>query len=263
MLTPISKIFVACVVLSALPVLMGCGSVRRTEGGGSSLESAVSCYIDGDMDSAEALFTEVVRRPASDEDLQTAYLYLGRIYMARGESHRAAEAFSSGKLIGGDIRFDEYFELASARAGISATRVAGAETVTRAQLAALIHKMFGGALAADRRAVVDTAGAGEAGRDAAEPYFDAAVEAGVMRLLPDGRFHGDEKVTRPAFFLTASRVADALGVAPGARRGMFAGGYRGTLGSGGMEAAGTGDGVYVSGREVVDGLERIAGAAGL
>ncbi len=253
--------------MSALPILLGCGSVRTADNGDTSLENAVSYYIDGDLESAEALLTRIVQQPASDEDLQTAYLYLGRIYMARGDYERAASAFSSGKLAGGDIRFDEYFELASTRSGVSAAKIARQRTVTRAQMAVLIHTMFGGALDTTRQATSntppDTARTGDEKRHWAAVSIEAVMRAGVMDMLPDGRFYPEERVTKPSFFVTAARVAAALGLAPGVVEEIVAGGYRGSLPSAEPDAAGAGDVLYIGGREVVDGLERIASAAGL
>ena len=89
MLTPNPKISVICLIVSVSLILSGCGSPKTAGKGESTLEQAIAHYIDGDYETAETLFTEVTQQQKSPEDLTTAYLYLGRIYMAWGEYERA------------------------------------------------------------------------------------------------------------------------------------------------------------------------------
>jgi hypothetical protein len=268
LLTPNPKISVLYLIVSVSLMLSGCGSPKTTGNGESTLESAIAHYIEGDLETAETLFTEVTQQQKSREDLTTAYLYLGRIYMARGDYENAAAAFSSGKLVGGDIRFDEYFELATTRSGVSAAKISLEPTVTRGEIAALIHAMFANAL--DARAVTNVTPPegttiGDEKKDVhwADVYFEALTPTQVMGPLPDGAYHADAQVTRPAFFVVASRLVSRLCLDPRVIEGMYPGGYRSALDGDRGNAALERDEGYVTGREVVDHFERIAVAAGL
>ncbi|UCH83820.1 MAG: tetratricopeptide repeat protein [Candidatus Latescibacterota bacterium] len=249
-------------------MLSGCGSPKTTGKEESPLEKAIALYIEGDLAAAELIFIEVTQQQSSPEDLQTAYLYLGRIYMARGEYDLAAEAFSSGRLLGGDIRFEEYFELAKMRSGASPESVSGHATVTRGQLAALILTMFAGALdnggVAGRTVTSDTTRLEP--RDARNNGIDyavAVVPTGVMRVLPDGEFHPEAKLTLPAFYLVLTRLSARLGIETGVIQTMFPDGYRGVVADSDAPADGDTGRPFVSGRDVVDRLRRIKNAAGL
>ncbi len=99
------------IVLCAL-ALGGCGSPRTTVVENASLEKAIAFYIDGDLPRSEALFNSIIKQGRADDDYRTAYLYLGRIYLAQHDYEKAADALWRGKALGGDVRFDEYLGIA-------------------------------------------------------------------------------------------------------------------------------------------------------
>ena len=198
------------------------------------MKEGIVSFIDGDLDRAESVFSNVTRESQSDEDLQTAYLYLGRIYLARGDYVKAADALSAGKALGGDVRFDEYFEEAQRHLLASPARIIQLERITREQLAALIGDLFGAGL------------------------------AGVMDVLPDGDLHAGEAVTRPAFYVIVSRLANVLGGGGISSEALSPGGYRSTLGAPVGPPGEEANGNFITGREAVgtlETLERLLGNA--
>ncbi|UCG52988.1 MAG: S-layer homology domain-containing protein [Candidatus Latescibacterota bacterium] len=267
LLTPNPKISFVQLVVLATVIFSGCASPKTTVEGRSSLERAIHYYIEGEWERAEALFAEVTQQQNSDEDVQTAYLYLGRIYMARGDNERAADAFSAGRMLGGNIRFDDYFALVTRGLDVSAATIAREPYVTRAQLAALIVSVLGPALGVERGDdPAPVAGVGrteDIDKHWASEDIKSIKAAGVMRMLPDGRFHPDEKVTRSAFFIVLSRLVTALDLDTEVMREIYPGGFRDTLA---RRDAGLGkdpSNELVSGREVVEGLQTLSHAAEL
>ena len=236
----------------AAVILGGCGSPRTTAVEDASLEQGIVSFIDGDLDRAEPLFLKVTRESQSDEDLQTAYLYLGRIYLARGDYVKSADALSAGKALGGDVRFDEYFEEARRHLLAAPARIGQLDRITRGQLAALIVDMFGAGLAGTG------GGGGAVNRESPDrDAVDALRRAGVMVDLPDGEPHGEDAVTRPAFYVIVSRLANALGAADTAGKALFSGGYKNTLGGAIPPPDKESEANFVTGREAVGTLEAL------
>jgi hypothetical protein len=240
------------VIALAAVILGGCGSPRTTAVEDASLEQGIVSFIDGDLDRAEPLLLKVTRESHSDADLQTAYLYLGRIYLARDDYVKAADVLSAGKALGGDVRFDEYFEEARRHLLASPTRVGQLERITRGQLAALIVDMFGASLAG--------AGGGDEPANREPPErdpLDALQRADVMVDLADGEPHGEDVVTRPAFYVIVRRLANALGAADTAGKALFSGGYKSTLGGAISPPDKESEANFVTGREAVGTLEAL------
>ena len=268
MLTPKTRISALFAIVLAAATLAACGSPRTTADNDAPLEKAIASYIDGDLDAAEPLFLEVTSGSQADEDLQTAYLYLGRIYLARGDYVRAADALSTGKALGGDVRFDEYFEVARRHLMTSPARMIQLERITRRELAALAGKIFGDRLreswgGAHEEGGARSESADRSGERAAEDPFDLLGRAGVMSAFPDGDLHGEEAVTWPAFYVFVSRLAEALGGARAVTNDLFPGGYRSVLTTGGSAIGSDAPSgkeqaaVFVSGREAVSTLETL------
>ena len=255
------------IVLTAL-ALAGCGPPRTTVVENASLEKAIAFYIDGDLQRAEALFNEITKQGRADDDYRAACLYLGRIYLAEGDYQKAADVLSAGKALGGDVRFDEYFEIAQRRLTTSPERIVQLERITREQLAALIDHMFGSILDGPTEApgAVRASPLTREEHSEGRPASDAVgvvSRTGVMTALADGEFHPDEKVTRPAFYAVVKRLVDALDAPSSVMTEMFPGGYRETLSpqaAGGEKRDGTG---FVSGREAVQTLKTLARRVGL
>jgi tetratricopeptide (TPR) repeat protein len=238
-----TRIFALQALLVTALGLAGCGSPRTTVDQNTALDQAIACYIDGNLERAELLLTRIISRDGSNTDHATAYLYLGRIYLARGDYEKAADAFSAGRALGGDIRFAEYFEEAQRHLTSTPERIVQLPRITRGQLAFLIEETFGKRLAArlseaERAAVLtDTRASGGDGEspepDPSEKSIESfsVVRAGVITALPDGDFHVEDAVTAPAFYTVMWRLTDALGGAGGVLPGLFPGGYRATVGA--------------------------------
>ena len=270
--------------------LAGCGSPRTTVGGNTSLDRAIALYIDGDFQRAEVLLTQITRGGGADEEVAAAYLYLGRIYLARGDYEKATDAFSAGRTLGGDIRFTEYFEEARRHLTGSPRRIVQLPRITRAQLAGLIEDMFGSRLVGcpgtgeirspEQEPGIPMGSDGGQGTDGSvngvaarrgERAIDCVLQAGVMTVLPDGDFHAADEVTAPAFYAVVQRLARVLGAEGDVGASLFPGGFRGATGRGGGEGervegeggteTGGGD-AFVSGREAHRILVALAAACG-
>lgn len=239
LLTPNTRISALQVIVLAALALAGCGSPRTTVDRNASLDKAIVHYIDGDLQRAEALLTRITGEGGADEEVAEAYLYLGRIYLSRGDYEKAADAFSAGSALGDDFRFAEYFAEAQRHLTISPARIAQLPSVTRGQLAEMIVRKFGARLA-------EGSMAGEA------DGIDAVVRAGVMPMLPDGEFHAGEKLTGWAFYAVVRRLAESVGAPGGAASALFPGGLRGAEAGGGL----------VTGREVQRILDALADTVG-
>ena len=113
----------------------------------------------------------------------------------------------------------------------------------------------------------EAAGNGEReGRDKehwADPYVYFAETSGIMTRLPDGSFHPDAKVTRPAFFVVVFRLTELLGLPGGVRNEAFPGGLRDTIESLDGQQPENGKDGYVSGRDAMVVLNTVAKAVGL
>ncbi len=241
-------------------ILAGCGSPRSTVDDKSTVEQGVALYIAGDHAGAELLFLEVLDNPESDEDLVTAHLYLGRIYLEANEYQKAADVLSAGRALGGDVRFDEYFEIAASHLRASSSQIIQEDVISRGQLAALLMDMFGDVLDREMRA-----GTREESDTThwAEGCVHFAETTGVMKKLPDGSFHEDANVTRPAFFMVVARLAHLLGLEDGVEAEAFPGGFREAVVTLDAENTTSGNEGYVSGREALSVLGIVARAAGI
>jgi hypothetical protein len=228
---PKKRITTLSVITLAAAALVGCGSPRTTVVEDASLETAIACYIDGDLDRAETLLVEITGGSHSDEVFRTAYLYLGRIYLARGDYVKAADALSAGRILGSDPRLDEYFEIARSHLAASPSRVSQIEAITRGELADLVDHVFGEALRG--RPEAQDGGLGYGRHENRDGEGDASIvrlsRAGIMDLLPDGEIHAEERVSWPALYAVSSRIVGALGGARDALNEAFPGGYRGAL----------------------------------
>jgi len=267
LLTPNPNIPILYVIALAAITLVGCGTSGTNVEGKSSLDKGIASYINGDLERAEALFDESVGQPLSREDLQTAYLYLGRIYLATGKYDRAAEVLSAGRALGGDVRFDEYLEVASRHLSATPHRIARETRITRAQLAALIDDLFdltprdhptvSGANGTPKR----TKHVGVEGHWG-EDHIETVFSAGAMTTLPDGKFHPDEGVTRPALYAIVSRIVDSRHISRAVVDDVFPHGYRGTVESSTAGGANRIGYEFVSGKEAIAALKEVARAAG-
>ena len=129
----------AVVVLIAVSLFAaGCTSSRNNGSPSSKLDDAIALFIDGDYAGAQSLLQELTQSNDSDEATLTAWLYLGRTYMAMGEYSRAAQAFSTGSMLGGGQAFEAYLGQVQQHLQANPRTIRNRATVTRAQLAALL-----------------------------------------------------------------------------------------------------------------------------
>jgi hypothetical protein len=244
LLKPYARTGAIIPALLTLALLLGSCSSGKRAGGSSALDRAIESYIAGEYHDAVDRLEALARGSGSEEDLLEVYLYLGRSYMALGQHSLAIDAFAAGKTRGGGAVFDEYLRRLDVLVSGAPDVVATAVRVTRAQLAALIDRMF--------YAAPEDAGA------SAEGVVTRleSVRKGIVPVLPDGSFHGEAFVTRAAFYAAVARLMQDRGGAAGAQR-IFDGGYDWAL-SGAV--ADTEADRYVSGREAVATLRRVSQA---
>jgi len=226
-----------------------CGPSARGPGGWSGdkeMDAAVAAFISGDYDEATARLEALEKEAKTPEQRREVYWYLGRSYAAKERYSSAIDAFTAGKAHGGGTEFDEYLQQLGALVSGDPDNVGRSERVTRAQLAVLIDRMF---YTGDSVPSGQSPGAG--GQGVLEQL--AAVQRGVMERLPDGEFHPEAHVTRAAFFAAVSRLLldKNIDVATGE---LFEGGFAWAL------AADDKNGHFVTGKEVVTALRRVAAA---
>ncbi len=243
-------------VAAATVLAAGCAAPHKKPAGETAIDRAVTLYIEGDYVEAERHLSRLVTALKSEEDRRTAYLYLGRTYLAVGEYAQAVEAFMSGKVLGGGDRFDRYLTIARQHIGDSPLSIRAQAYVTRAQLAALIQSVLGEDLSGIAAPAPDTVAKQER-----LPYVLSAVAAGIMDVLPDGSFYPDRKVTRSAFYFVVQRLLARLGVGGGQLEdNYYPQGVRSAIAAGppGDSVAG---GEFIAGNEAVRILQAIATAS--
>ena len=217
----------------------------------SELDRAIESYIAGDYGEAVERLDKLSKNTESEERLREIYLYLGRSYLALEQYSQAIDAFTVGAAYGGGLVFEEYLTRLGVVVSVAPQIVAASDKITRAQLAALIDKMFFGG-------VKDIGAVSGEGRQDVAAGLSTAVRRGVVPTLPDGGFHGNEFVTRAAFYVVVARLIEDTGI-PGGPTSFFEGGFAWALNPGGG-ATDIGRMDYISGREALDTLERLAEA---
>jgi len=209
------------VLLLAALTLAGCSSRGVKHGTSEKLDSAIALYIGEHYEEAIEALVELTSRLESEGDLQTAYLYLGRSYMSLGDYVKAADAFSSGIILGGGIEFEQHLEAAQQHLR-STPRITGTQpSITRGQLAALIDNLFGKRIESSRSAPTSS----DMENHWAKAYVARVAAAGVMEPLADGAFHPDAVVTYPAFYVTLLRLGVAASIADTAIAAQFPNGF--------------------------------------
>jgi tetratricopeptide (TPR) repeat protein len=215
------------------------------------LDRAIEFYIAGDYDEAVERLDKLLKNTESEEQLREIYLYLGRSYVELEQYSQAIDAFTVGAAYGGGLIFEAYLTRLGVVVSVAPEILAASDKVTRAQLAALIDKMFFGG-------VKDIGAPSDDGRQEAVAGPSTSVQRGVVPTLPDGGFHGNNFVTRAAFYVVVARLIEDTGI-PGGPTGIFEGGFTWALNRG-SGATDYGRIVYISGREALDTLQRLAEA---
>jgi tetratricopeptide (TPR) repeat protein len=212
--------------VTAALIALGSGCSPRGKGANhAALEKAIASYIAGDYERAAHDLDALSRSLESDEDVLTAYLYLGRSYEALGDYVSAADAYSSGRILGGGVVFEEH--LASVQGHLRSTprSVRTQPAVTRAQVAALTVRLAG--ITDD--AVVEREVASDLRGHWAESYATTVVDLGIMDSLPDGHFHPEDAVTLASFYVIVLKASRALGASTAPLGDSFPGGFETVL----------------------------------
>jgi tetratricopeptide (TPR) repeat protein len=251
-----AKKVLVLLLAAATFVAHGCSSRDVERGGSKQLDSAIALYITGQYEQAVDDLIELTGKLESDEDLRTAYLYLGRSYMSLGDYAAAADAFSSGRLIGGGIEFDQHLLTAQQHLRTTPKIIGAQEALTRAQMAALLYSLFG-----DEPQDDTGTGAADMQQHWAKTYMLRMQAAGVMEALPDGDFHPDAYVTYPAFYVTVLRSARAFDIPAWAIEQHFPGGFRKAISVRRSSRDPQGSGPWIPGREATEILQSLLKAS--
>jgi tetratricopeptide (TPR) repeat protein len=195
-------------------------------------------FVEGNYAEAVERLEELSQKLRSKEALAETYLYLGRGYMALGQYNRAIDAFTLGAAYGGPSPFREYLQRLSLIVESAPENITRADKITRGQLAVTIDRVI------YDRSPGQNGDLPEYGRD--QVGGCVSVQRGMMSKLPDGSFHAEDHVTRGQFYVVVSRLLNAEVKSTAAD--VFPGGFDWV----------TGGPSFVSGREVISILERVA-----
>ena len=148
-----------------------------------------------------------------EPDEPRGHVLLGELYEARGDTAKAADAFTTAATLQPDLNLTDRIELLRTRAAFEAMpaeyrSIETAPTVTRAQLAALLAVRLGDVLAKARAVnavvITDTRGSWAA------PYILSVTRAGVMEVYPNHTFQPDAIVRRGDLAEAASNVLEII-----------------------------------------------------
>jgi tetratricopeptide (TPR) repeat protein len=249
-----------------LPLLIfladGCAP-RSAREGEPPLNRAIMLYVAGDYKEARGRFTELTGRLKSDDDLETAYLYLARCCEALGEYPAAVDALTAGAVIRGDPVFREYLYTFRDKIEADPAFLAKQQELSRAHLACLIDVLFLSAPAESSSRIAPPRLSGTFFLPAdvkthwAEDRIRRVILTGAMETLPDSLFHTEAMVTRSAFYFTVQRMERLFlkTNTPGST--LFPAGYKAIF----REQLAARDDprlkTFVTGREAVDTLETL------
>jgi tetratricopeptide (TPR) repeat protein len=185
------------VVIASL-LLASCGPRAELTPRGD-LDRAIEQYVAGEYRSAVAGFEKALAATEDDAVRREAYTYLGRAYMALGQTDEAVTAFTMGARYGDRGVCVAYLETLKQYVGGSPKGLHISEALTRSQLAlAILRIMDGGAEPAQSL-------------DPNAPTPIRQLEARHWMIpLADGTDHADDAVTPAALYVIVARIlADA------------------------------------------------------
>jgi hypothetical protein len=213
----------------------------------SNLDRAIGLYIAGDYVGALGRFEELADNEKDATLLIEIQLYLGRTYLALNDFNRAIDTFRAGKALGGGVVFDEFLLRLDQVVSGAPGPIEASMQINRGQLASLVDRLF----------FTDMSDIG------GQPVAGSTVAANEMRrrilpVLPDGDFHAEDQVTRASFYAVVARLLDVFSI-EGEPASYFDGGYSWVFT---QEALRGGKPAYVSGRDAVSVLEKVAGTRG-
>jgi hypothetical protein len=222
-----SRIPTAAVLVAGL---VACAP-SATLDGRSDLDRAVAVYVAGDYRSAAGRLETVAREATDDATRREAYTYLGRSYMALGETEAAMDAFTLGVQYGDRGPCVEYLEVLKRYQEGSPAGLHIRDAITRGELAGAAVRVLGDGKPLDPQGPAP---------------IEILEERGWLPVLPDGDDRPDEPLTRAALYVFVGRVLADAGLSGRADE-VMPGGYRRA-----ME-----DPAPVSGAETVAVLERV------
>jgi tetratricopeptide (TPR) repeat protein len=161
----------------------------------------------------DTALAHALRAVELDPEDARGHLIVAELYEARGEMSKASEAYAAALALQPDPALSDKIEALRARAAFEAMpeeyrAIESSETVTRAQLAALLAVRLEDLLSKARRvsAVVIT----DARNSWASSYIMAVARAGVMEVYPNHTFAPDAFVRRSELAAAASRVLEVI-----------------------------------------------------
>ncbi|MDH4037309.1 MAG: hypothetical protein OEX18_07805 [Candidatus Krumholzibacteria bacterium] len=176
----------------------------------SDLDRAVALYVTGDYRGAVDRLQNIARSAPDDATRREAYTYLGRSYIALGDTQAAIDAFSLGVEYGDRGPCVEYLEVLKRYQEGSPEGLHILATITRGELAGAAVRVLG-----DGRPL-----------DPGGPTpIELAEKRGWFPALPDGGVHADAPVTRAALYAFVGRVLAGAGLPERADQ-VMPGGYR-------------------------------------
>jgi hypothetical protein len=211
-------------------VVVACAPAATVDGR-SDLDRAVAVYVSGDYRSAAERLDKVAREATDDATRREACTYLGRSYMALGETEAAIDAFTLGVQYGDRGPCVEYLEVLKRYQEGSPEGLHIRDAVTRGELAGAAVRVLGDGKPLDPNGPAPIA---------------ILEERGWLPALPDGHDRADEPLTRAALYAFVGRVLADAGL-PGRADEVMPGGYRRAMD----------DTAPVSGSEAIAVLERV------
>ena len=177
------------------------------------LDGAVEEFIAGDYRDAVSELDAVIRESTDPAVQREAYTYLGRAYMALGETDAAVDAFTRGIQLGDTGPCVAYLSLLKQYVEGKPSGLHMSEALTRGQLAGAVARMFLDGVSTDANG----------------PTPVAQLERrGWMPPLADGHDHAADPVTRAALYVVAARILSDAGHADQTGR-VMPGGYRAAM----------------------------------
>lgn len=196
----------------------------------SDLDRAVAVYVAGDYRSAAERLEDVARNAGDDATRREAYTYLGRSYMALGETGPAIDAFTLGVQYGDRGPCVEYLELLKRYQEGSPVGLHILATITRGELAGAAVRVLGDGGTLDPNGPTP---------------IEIAEKRGWLPALPDGDPRANAPVTRAALYAFVGCVLAQAGL-PDRTGDVMPGGYRQAMN----------DPTPVSGSDAIAVLER-------
>ena len=180
-----------------LAAVMACTSSVKTKPQGD-FDRAVERFVAGDYRETIERMEKVAESTADPAVKQDAYAYIGRSYIALGDTDAAISAFTLGAHYGDRGACLEYLELLKQYVQGDPDALHMKEAVTRGELAgAMVRRM-------DETATEGTSPGGPT-------PLEIAAQHGWMPATPDGKQHADEPVTRAALYVIVSRILAGRG----------------------------------------------------